>query len=58
VNAGFETARLAWPFLFANAASKPIIETFRRTTAGLHEEKATSVVESLPYIASQWWGDR
>jgi len=47
-------AGFAWPFLLSMlelAARKLVIGTFRRTIARLHEEKATSVVESLAYIA-------
>jgi hypothetical protein len=45
------TVRLAWPFSFAKMARSLVIGTFRRTSARLHEEKATSAVESLAYIA-------
>jgi hypothetical protein len=38
-------------FCLLSAPRGPVIGTFRRTMAGLHEEKATSVAETLPYIA-------
>jgi hypothetical protein len=35
-----------------------VIGTFRRISGAEDEEKATSIVESMPYIAARRWGDR
>jgi hypothetical protein len=41
----------AWPLPHFLRARGLVIGTFRRTAARYHEEKATLLVESLPYIA-------